>query len=69
MIELSDMTENLISEKAMVFIKEVEAVCKKHGFSLSVSGYDSFQIWPVEEGMPSLYAPSIEEVNYVPTRD
>ena len=68
-MQMSDLAENLLSAEALDFVKEIESVCQKHGFSLTVSGDDNFQIWPLEDGMPSLYAPSIEEVNYVPHRD
>ena len=62
MSEMSETCADNLSAKALDFVKEIESVCIKHGIQLSVSDYDSFQIWPLKYGDPCLYAPLIEDL-------
>lgn len=39
-----------ISPEAAAFLEEIESVCRKHGMTLAASGYDSLQVWKLQEG-------------------
>jgi len=34
-----------MSEEVERFLIELNSICEKHGMTLSVDGYDSFQVW------------------------
>jgi|APIni6443716594_1056825.scaffolds.fasta_scaffold2200223_1 hypothetical protein len=62
MMEMSELCSDELSEKGLAFVRAIEAVCKSHGIQLSVSDYDAFQLWPLQEGDSCLYAPTIEDI-------
>ncbi len=62
MMEMSEECAADLTEKTLEFIKDIEAVCKKHGLQLAVSSDDNFQIWPLKDGDSCLYAPYIEDI-------
>jgi hypothetical protein len=43
-----------------VFIKELRQLCRKHGVQLSVSDYDSLQVWPLKDGDEEIHSAGIE---------
>lgn len=54
------MHENL-SQTVTAFLAEVEQVCRRHGFALAPSAYDSLEVWPLQPGDEPLQFPGIEE--------
>jgi hypothetical protein len=38
-----------MTKKFDEFVVELESLCKKHGVVLSVSGYDSLQVWDLKD--------------------
>lgn len=51
------------SEKVIAFINEIEQVCIKHKFILSVSGYDKIEVWDLMEGeCEFIHANGIEDM-------
>lgn len=51
-----------MKEEVGRFVGEIRGVCRKHGFAIAVSGYDSLQVWKLDEGEPELHAPRIEDM-------
>lgn len=49
--------------KALEFLREVRAVCRKHGMQLSANAYQGMNVWPLEDGECELYATSIRLPN------
>jgi hypothetical protein len=50
-----------VSDKARAFVTELAALCVRHGVQLSVSDYDSLQLWPLEDPQKPIHAPCIED--------
>jgi hypothetical protein len=58
------MVEHELGPRAAAFIEEVEAVCRKHGLSLSVSDYDGMQVWdlkPFDDVYGPIHCAGIED--------
>jgi len=47
--EFNDPTN---SSKVQHFLRELRALCRRHQFRLSVSGYDSLEVWPDDGSEP-----------------
>ena len=41
--------EDEMSKKAQRFLGELRDLCRRHGVCLSVSGYDSMQVWNLDD--------------------
>jgi hypothetical protein len=50
------------SQQAADFVGELEALCRKHGIQIAVSGYDSIQLWAIKDGEDPVYATCIEDM-------
>jgi len=49
--------------KVAAFIEAVRALCREHGFTLSTSGYDSMQVWPLRaEDTDQIHCAGIEDM-------
>ena len=49
------------SEKAKNFLVEFDVLCKKHKVQISVSDYDSIEIWDLHDGEQTVYCPCIDD--------
>lgn len=43
-------------EEAESFITDIRAVCRKHGFQLVVSDYDSLDLWALKDGDSEIHS-------------
>lgn len=57
-----DDEDKLLSPKVKVFLDEVRAVCRKHGFQISTSSYDGLDVWDLTQGDEELYFAGIEDM-------
>lgn len=51
----------MASSKFSQFVTELQALCIKHGVTLSTSGYDSIQVWPLDPRDGPIYGGNIED--------
>lgn len=53
--------ERVQSPKFLAFVYALAQLCKAHSVTLSVSGYDSLQVWDADPTMGPIYGCGIED--------
>jgi hypothetical protein len=43
------------------FVAALQQLCREHGVQLATSGYDSLQVWDLDPGDETIFAPGVED--------
>lgn len=54
-----------MSAKFDQFMKALEALCRKHGCQLAPSGYDTIDVWDLQDGESPVYGGVVDETKDV----
>ncbi len=49
------------SEKAAMFLTDLQALCRQHQVLLAPEGYERLQLWDLQEGDEPIHASDIED--------
>jgi hypothetical protein len=60
---------SLMSGKFDRFMEALEALCREHGCQIAPSGYDTIDIWDLQEGEAPLHGGVIDETRQYPRCD